>query len=148
MYCSSNIEWAVKGPAKLKYTQLFNATDKNRTGYLTGVQARGLLMQSKLPQAILAQIWALSDMDADGRLGCDEFVLAMYLCDLALSGETIPPKLPLELIPPTFRKGSTIHSRHGSVVSQGSRHGSVSSQGTPSHGISADPDPTAGLSQS
>lgn len=39
-------------------------------------------MQSKLPQMTLAQIWALSDMDSDGRLGCEEFVLAMYLCDM------------------------------------------------------------------
>lgn len=79
---SNQIEWAVKGPAKLKYTQLFNATDRTRSGYLTGVQARGILMQSKLPQMTLAQIWALSDMDSDGRLGCEEFVLAMYLCDM------------------------------------------------------------------
>lgn len=126
---AANAEWAIKGPAKLKYTQLFNTTDRTRSGYLTGAQARNLLVQSKLPQAILAQIWALSDMDSDGRLGCEEFVLAMYLCDLAIQGEAIPPKLPLELIPPSFRKTS---SRHGSIASVSvvsSRHGSVSSQG-------------------
>lgn len=76
------VEWAIKGPAKLKYTQLFNTTDRTRSGFLTGAQARGILMQSKLPQMTLAQIWALSDMDSDGRLGCEEFILAMYLCDL------------------------------------------------------------------
>lgn len=123
----SGVEWAIKGQAKLKYTQLFNTTDRTRSGFLTGAQARGLLMQSKLPQAILAKIWALSDMDSDGRLGCEEFVLAMYLCDLALQGEQIPAKLPPELIPPSFRK---VASRHGSVSSATpSRHGSVSSQG-------------------
>lgn len=120
------IEWVIKGPAKLKYTQLFNTTDRTRSGFLTGVQARGILMQSKLPQMTLAQIWALSDMDSDGRLGCDEFVLAMYLCDLALQGEKIPPTLPIEWIPPSFRKPV---SRTASVV--GSRQGSVSSQGAP-----------------
>lgn len=125
------IEWAIKGPAKLRYTQLFNTTDRSRCGFLTGAQARNLMVQTKLPQTILAQIWSLSDMDSDGRLGCEEFVLAMYLCDLASQGEAIPAKLPLELIPPTFRKPI---SRHGSVVSgigsaANSRHGSVSSQG-------------------
>lgn len=126
---ATNAEWAIKGPAKLKYTQLFNTTDRTRSGYLTGAQARNLLVQSKLPQAILAQIWSLSDMDSDGRLGCEEFVLAMYLCDLAIQGEAIPPKLTPELIPPSFRKTS---SRHGSIASASvisSRHGSVSSQG-------------------
>lgn len=125
----ANVEWAIKGPTKLKYTQLFNTTDRSRSGYLTGAQARNLLVQSKLPQTILAQIWSLSDMDSDGRLGCEEFVLAMYLCDLVMQGETLPQKLPPELIPPSFRKTT---SRHASIVSAtgtGSRHGSVSSQG-------------------
>lgn len=124
----ANVEWAIKGPAKLKYTQLFNTTDRTRNGYLTGVQARNLLLQSKLPQASLAQIWALSDIDSDGRLSCDEFVLAMYLCEIASQGEPIPTKLPPELVPPSFRKNA---SRHGSISASGSnsRHGSISSQG-------------------
>lgn len=124
----AGVEWAIKGPTKLKYTQLFNTTDRSRSGFLTGAQARNLLVQSKLPQPTLAQIWSLSDMNSDGRLGCEEFVLAMYLCDLVLQGETLPQKLPPELIPPSFRK---VTSRHASIVSAGtgSRHGSVSSQG-------------------
>lgn len=43
-------------------------------------------------------------MDSDGRLGSEEFVLAMHLCDVAKAGEQIPTALPLELIPPTFRR--------------------------------------------
>lgn len=101
------------------------------------------MVQTKLPQATLAQIWALADMDSDGRLGCEEFVLAMYLCDLALQGEKIPTTLPPEMIPPSFRKTT---SRHGSVVS--SRHGSVSSQGAPVHPAVVDADPMSGLPQS
>lgn len=120
-------EWAVKSQSKLKFTQLFNTTDRTRSGFLTGAQARNLLMQSKLPQATLAQIWAMSDIDEDGRLSCEEFVLAMYLCEIATQGEAIPAKLPPELVPPSFRKNAT---RHGSIASgPTSRHGSVSSQG-------------------
>lgn len=133
---SGQMEWAIKSQSKLKFTQLFNTTDRSRSGFLTGAQARNLMVQSKLPQSILAQIWALSDMDSDGRLGCEEFVLAMYLCEIASQGDTIPAKLPPDLIPPSFRKGL---SRSGSTA--GSRHGSISSQGcTP-----ADGDPSAGL---
>lgn len=121
------VEWAIKGPQKLKYTQLFNTTDRTRSGYLTGAQARNLLLQSTLPQATLAQVWALADIDSDGRLSCDEFLLAMHLCEIASQGEQIPAKLPPDLIPPTFRKNT---SRHGSVSASGanSRHGSISSQ--------------------
>lgn len=141
---SPQVEWAIKGPAKLKYTQVFNSTDRSRSGYLTGVQARGILVQSKLSQAILAQIWTLSDLDCDGRLSCDEFILAMYLCDKAMSGEKIPVTLPPDLIPPSFRK---VASRHGSISGSrqgslpGSRHASISSQGA------VDADPLAGLPQ-
>lgn len=106
---------------------------------MTGTQARGILLQTKVPQQILAQIWSLSDRDSDGRLGCEEFVLALYLCEMFATGKPIPSELPLDLIPPSFRK---IPSRHGSVA--GSRHGSVSSQGAASvHEI----DPLTGMMQ-
>ncbi|XP_011639535.1 intersectin-1 isoform X5 [Pogonomyrmex barbatus] len=97
-------EWAVPHQTKLKYTQLFNTWDRTRSGFLSGPQARNIMVQSQLPQPILAQIWALADMDSDGRLGSEEFVLAMHLCDIAKLGEKIPTTLPPELIPPTFRR--------------------------------------------
>ncbi|XP_043862739.1 intersectin-2 isoform X2 [Drosophila santomea] len=140
-------EWAVQAGQKRKYTQVFNANDRTRSGYLTGSQARGVLVQSKLPQVTLAQIWTLSDIDGDGRLNCDEFILAMFLCEKAMAGEKIPVTLPQDWVPPNLRK---IKSRPGSVsgmVSRpgsqpASRHASVSSQG----GVGVvDADPTAGL---
>ncbi|XP_028046441.1 intersectin-1 isoform X3 [Monomorium pharaonis] len=99
-----SMEWAVPHQTKLKYTQLFNTWDRTRSGFLSGPQARNIMVQSQLPQPILAQIWALADMDSDGRLGSEEFVLAMHLCDIAKAGEKIPTTLPPELIPPTFRR--------------------------------------------
>lgn len=74
---------------------------------------------------------ALSDMDGDGRLGCEEFVLAMHLCEQASIGNPPPTKLPLDLIPPTFRRTT--------------RTASVSSQGS---GIQLDQDPASTLLQS
>ncbi|XP_045464724.1 intersectin-1 isoform X2 [Harmonia axyridis] len=117
---SPQAEWTVPHQTKLKYTQLFNTTDRTRSGFLSGVQARNIMIQSKLPQNILAQIWSLSDMDADGRLSCEEFVLAMHLCEIATTGHPIPAKLPLDLIPPTFRKTTKSLSRTASISSQGS----------------------------
>ncbi|XP_076392418.1 dynamin associated protein 160 isoform X5 [Megachile rotundata] len=99
-----SVEWAVPHQTKLKYTQLFNTWDRTRSGYLSGPQARNIMVQSQLPKKVLAEIWALADMDSDGRLSCDEFVLAMHLCDLVKVGEKIPATLPIELIPPAFRR--------------------------------------------
>ncbi|KAK9738834.1 Variant SH3 domain [Popillia japonica] len=99
---------------------MFNTTDRTRTGFLSGAQARNVMMQTKLPQTTLAQIWALADMDADGRLGCEEFVLAMHLCEQAAVGVPPPTTLPPDLIPPSFRRAPRTSSRTASVSSQGS----------------------------
>ncbi|CAH2006415.1 unnamed protein product [Acanthoscelides obtectus] len=112
----SQPEWSIPHQTKLKYTQMFNTTDRQRSGYLSGVQARHIMVQTKLPQSVLAQIWALSDMDADGRLGCEEFVLAMHLCERVQAGVPPPARLTPDLIPPSFRRAA----RTSSVSSQGS----------------------------
>uniref|UniRef100_A0AAR2IZS5 Intersectin-1 n=1 Tax=Pygocentrus nattereri TaxID=42514 RepID=A0AAR2IZS5_PYGNA len=96
-------DWAVPQSSRLKYRQLFNSHDKMMSGHLTGPQARTILMQSSLPQAQLATIWNLSDIDQDGKLTAEEFILAMHLIDMAMSGLPLPPLLPPELLPPTFR---------------------------------------------
>ncbi|XP_062906393.1 intersectin-1 isoform X3 [Mobula hypostoma] len=112
---AATVEWAVPQSSRLKYRQLFNSHDKTMSGHLTGPQARTILMQSSLPQAQLASIWNLSDIDQDGKLTAEEFILAMHLIDMAMSGQPLPPVLTRELIPPTFRRG-----RSGSGKSLGS----------------------------
>uniref|UniRef100_A0A8C3VN50 Intersectin-1 n=1 Tax=Catagonus wagneri TaxID=51154 RepID=A0A8C3VN50_9CETA len=97
-------EWAVPQSSRLKYRQLFNSHDKTMSGHLTGPQARTILMQSSLPQAQLASIWNLSDIDQDGKLTAEEFILAMHLIDVAMSGQPLPPVLPPDYIPPSFRR--------------------------------------------
>ncbi|RXG67148.1 Intersectin-1 [Armadillidium vulgare] len=111
----TSMEWGVPQPSKLKYTQVFNVSDKTKSGFLSGAQARNILIQSGLPQQTLATIWALSDVDNDGRLSCEEFVLAMFLCEQAKAGKSVPSVLPADLIPPSLRR-----SRTSSIVSLGS----------------------------
>ncbi|KAM9847663.1 intersectin-1 [Aulostomus maculatus] len=101
---SSQSDWAVPQSSRLKYRQLFNSHDKMMSGHLTGPQARTILMQSSLPQGQLATIWSLSDIDQDGKLTAEEFILAMHLIDMAMSGLPLPPVLPPEYLPPTFRR--------------------------------------------
>ncbi|XP_036396037.1 intersectin-1-like isoform X2 [Megalops cyprinoides] len=110
-------DWAVPQSSRLKYRQLFNSHDKMMSGHLTGPQARTILMQSSLPQAQLASIWNLSDIDQDGKLTAEEFILAMHLIDMAMSGLPLPPVLPPDFIPPTFRR-----VRSGSGISVASLH--------------------------
>uniref|UniRef100_A0A8C4ZNY8 Intersectin 1 (SH3 domain protein) n=1 Tax=Gadus morhua TaxID=8049 RepID=A0A8C4ZNY8_GADMO len=97
-------DWAVPQSSRLKYRQLFNSQDKMMSGHLTGPQARTILMQSSLPQTQLASIWSLSDIDQDGKLTAEEFILAMHLIDMAMSGLPLPPILPPDYLPPTFRR--------------------------------------------
>ncbi len=59
----------------------------------------------------------MSDIDADGRLSCDEFVLSMHLCDVVRTGEKLPDVLPPDLIPPTFRRPSLMTGGSTAVLS-------------------------------
>lgn len=103
---SSATTYAMPHSSKLKYTQMFNTNDRNKKGTLTGVEARAILVQTGVPQQMLAQIWNLSDVDKDGKLSCDEFCIAMHLIDLVRIGAVLPAKLPAELVPTKARSGS------------------------------------------
>ncbi|XP_031212510.1 intersectin-2 isoform X1 [Mastomys coucha] len=110
-------EWAVPQPSRLKYRQKFNSLDKSMSGYLSGFQARNALLQSNLSQTQLATIWTLADIDGDGQLKAEEFILAMHLTDMAKAGQPLPLTLPPELIPPSFRGGKQIDSVNGTLPS-------------------------------
>ncbi|XP_068505367.1 intersectin-2a isoform X1 [Syngnathus scovelli] len=98
-------DWAVPQASRLKYRQQFNTLDKLMSGYLSGPQVRNALIASNLTQTQLAAIWNLADVDKDGRLRADEFILAMHLVDTAKTGRPLPLTLPQDLIPPSLRGG-------------------------------------------
>lgn len=76
-----------------KFEQLFKSAAGNDQA-LDGGKARDLLLRSKLPGSDLSQIWILSDTTKSGQLLFPEFALAMYLCNLKLTGQQLPPALP------------------------------------------------------
>nr|XP_019947433.1 PREDICTED: intersectin-2-like isoform X1 [Paralichthys olivaceus] len=96
-------DWAVPQASRLKYRQQFNTLDQLMSGYLSGPQVRNALMASNLTQTQLATIWTLADVDKDGQLRADEFILAMHLVDMAKTGRPLPLTLPQDLVPPTLR---------------------------------------------
>ncbi|NXI54532.1 ITSN2 protein, partial [Chloroceryle aenea] len=110
-------DWAVPQASRLKYRQKFNSLDKSMSGYLSGFQARNALLQSNLSQTQLATIWSLADLDGDGQLKADEFVLAMHLTDMAKAGQPLPLTLPPELVPPSFRSGKYTENINGTLPS-------------------------------
>eukprot|EP00794_Sanderia_malayensis_P000125 gene125-736_t len=85
---------------RMKYNQMFKAADHEKNGFLRGDQARQLLIQSGIAPDKLAKIWDLSDINKDGNLDVDEFIIAMHLIDVVKSGQPVPTALPQGLIPP------------------------------------------------
>ncbi|KAA0710802.1 Intersectin-2 EH domain and SH3 domain regulator of endocytosis 2 [Triplophysa tibetana] len=66
-------------------------------------QVRNAMATTLLTQTQLATIWNLADVDNDGKLKADEFILAMHLVDVAKTGQPLPLALPLDLVPPSLR---------------------------------------------
>ncbi|XP_060769787.1 intersectin-2a [Neoarius graeffei] len=108
-------DWAVPQSSRLKYRQQFNILDKLMTGYLSGPQVRNALTASNLTQTQLATIWTLADVDRDGQLRAEEFILAMHLVDMAKTGRPLPLTLPADLLPPSFRTGKSCDLPNGSI---------------------------------
>lgn len=63
-------------------------------------------MNSGLPVDVLGRIWELSDLDQDGQLDRDEFLIALQLINKAKEGSTIPEQLPPSLLPFKVRHSS------------------------------------------
>ncbi|RFU81762.1 actin cytoskeleton-regulatory complex component, partial [Trichoderma arundinaceum] len=81
-----------------KFETLFKSAVGDGAATMSGEKARDLLLRSKLDGDNLSHIWSLSRTLADttraGQLYFPEFALAMYLCNLKLTGKTLPPTLP------------------------------------------------------
>lgn len=76
-----------------KFEQLFKSATGGEQA-LSGDKARDLLLRSKLDGNSLAQIWTLADTTKSGQLLFPEFALAMWLCNLSLTGKSMPASLP------------------------------------------------------
>ncbi|VDD83479.1 unnamed protein product, partial [Mesocestoides corti] len=92
-------EWSISATSRPKYKLQFNQNDRNKRGYLTGVEARVKL--STLHPSFLS-VRNLADIDKDGNLTCDEFCIAAYLIDQVLAGRKLPTTLPPSLLPTSY----------------------------------------------
>ncbi|XP_052327673.1 intersectin-2-like isoform X4 [Oncorhynchus keta] len=106
-------DWSVPQSTRLKYRQQFNSLDKLMSGYLSGPQVRYALTASNLTQTQLATIWTLADVDKDGQLRAEEFILAMHLVDMVTTGCPLPLTLPSDLVPPCLRDSRPVEMLNG-----------------------------------
>ncbi|CAG8456226.1 11830_t:CDS:2 [Acaulospora colombiana] len=85
------------------YYQVFTSLGPSHTGHLSGAQAMSWLLSSKLPVPLLERIWDICDIDKDGQLDFDEFLVTSKLVSdlLARVYTDVPSSLPPHLIPPS-----------------------------------------------
>ncbi|KAG2222551.1 hypothetical protein INT45_002682 [Circinella minor] len=91
--------WDFTSIDKTSYIPMFQGLHP-REGRVNGGSVKPILMDSGLPNDILAQIWRLSDFDGDGYMDVDEFSIAMHLIKAVKNGAELPEKLPSTLLPP------------------------------------------------
>ncbi|CAI5448445.1 unnamed protein product [Caenorhabditis angaria] len=90
--------WAIPHHNKLKYSQLFNALDKDRLGFLNTQISRSALGLSGLSTPALAHIWFLSDVNRDGKLSVDEYCISQFMIEMFKAGYALPQITPPELV--------------------------------------------------
>jgi EH domain-containing protein 1 len=81
-----------------QYKPQFDTIQTN--GKVSGAAAKKVLSSSGVPTTALRDIWNLSDIDSDGQLDLNEFVVAMFLIDMVKQGHSVPAALDPEMVPP------------------------------------------------
>uniref|UniRef100_A0A6Q2X7Q7 Epidermal growth factor receptor pathway substrate 15 like 1 n=1 Tax=Esox lucius TaxID=8010 RepID=A0A6Q2X7Q7_ESOLU len=96
--------WVVPVSDRGRYDDIFQKTDTDMDGLVTGGEVIEIFMQSSLPQTMLAQIWGLADTKQSGKLSREQFSLAMWLIQQKVTKGVDPPQtLTPEMIPPSER---------------------------------------------
>ncbi|KAI6030092.1 hypothetical protein EDC04DRAFT_2924248, partial [Pisolithus marmoratus] len=98
------VSWDITPDEKAIYDQYFDALDTFERGYLEAEIVVPFMLQSELPEEVLALIWDLADINIDGRLTRDGFAVAMCLIEGKLAGKDVPNTLPPTLVPQSMRK--------------------------------------------
>jgi len=93
---STEDKFIIRAQERLEYESKFSALGP-QGGKLSGAQVKAALMETGLPNQVLRKVWALSDIDEDGKLDLDEFCVALRLCDLSKMSPEDP--IPFETLP-------------------------------------------------
>ncbi|KAI5983758.1 hypothetical protein EDD15DRAFT_1834720 [Pisolithus albus] len=99
--------WDITPAEKATSDRFFDTLDTLKRGYIEGDVAVPFMLQSKLPEDVLAQVWDLADINNDGRLTRDGFAVALHLIQGKLAGKDVPNTLPPTLVPPSMRTATS-----------------------------------------
>ena len=95
---SPSNDWYIAPEQRLVYESIFDQTDTERKGALSGAQVRDVLSRSKLPNQVLAQIWHLASLNKEAHLNKAEFCIAMFATTKAVHGSPLPNVAPPSLV--------------------------------------------------
>lgn len=101
-------DWVLTTIEKLKYQEIFEKSDLDKDGLVSGLEIKDIFIKSGLPQNMLAHIWSLCDTDQTGKLNNEQFALAMWLVDRKKKGIDPPQVLAPEMIPPSMRSNAVV----------------------------------------
>lgn len=90
--------WYIKASARINFDKIFDSLSPINDK-ITGARVKPYLLNSALPVDILGKIWELSDLDQDGNLDREEFLISMQLVAKAREGTVLPDQLPPSLLP-------------------------------------------------
>ncbi|KAJ7667682.1 hypothetical protein DFH06DRAFT_1183267 [Mycena polygramma] len=90
----SSFSWDIPSDVKAIADRQFDALDPLKNGFVHDNISLPFLLESKLPPEELARIWALSDLNGDGKLTRDGFAVALYLIDERRRGNPLPASRP------------------------------------------------------
>lgn len=90
--------WYIKATSRIAFDKTFDSLSPI-SNKLAGSRVKPFLIKSGLSVDILGKIWELSDLDQDGQLDRDEFLISSQLIQKAKDGMTIPDQLPPSLLP-------------------------------------------------
>ncbi|EPX72271.1 UBA/EH/EF hand domain-containing protein Ucp8 [Schizosaccharomyces octosporus yFS286] len=71
------------------FSKLFNKIDNENKGFITGDEAVPFFMASKLDPDELAKVWEIADKDEKGFIVKTEFLIAMQIIKLRLTGQSL-----------------------------------------------------------
>lgn len=104
--------WYIKASSRISFDKLFDSLSPINDK-ITGARVKPFLINSALPVDVLGKIWELSDLDQDGNLDREEFLISMQLVQKAKEGTVLPDQLPPSLLPFKVRHTNNINSPGG-----------------------------------
>lgn len=118
-------QWIVPTEDRAVYEANFIKLDKDNDGLVNGFDVKDTMMQSGLPQNVLAHIWNLCDIKGTGMLNSEQFALANYFIKQKQSGLELPMQLAPHMVPPTLRpkptESTSSENVNGSQTSTGNK---------------------------